>query len=93
MKEGKSKRKALAVGILAVVLVLAALLALVLTQCMGGQGTANSVPTTVPVTEPEAIELYWNMDRAQYHGKSEAGMSSRTPEEDGYFHIRFFKDG
>ena len=93
MKKGRSNRKALVIGGLAVVLILATVLALVLTQCSGGQEPETSVPTTVPVTEPETYELYWNLDRAEYDGKSEAGMSGRTLEEDGYFHIRFFKDG
>lgn len=50
------------------------------------------VPTAAE--EPaESYALYWNVDRALYDGKSEAGMSSREPAEDGYFHVRFFKDG
>ena len=39
------------------------------------------------------MEIYWNLDRAVYDGMSEAGMSSRMPESDGYFHIRMFRDG
>lgn len=38
-------------------------------------------------------DLYWNVDRAQYDGKSEGGMSSRGKNPDGYYHVRFFKDG
>ena len=41
----------------------------------------------------ENYELYYNLDLEVYGGKSEAGMSSRVPAEDGYFHINFFLDG
>ena len=84
-------KKALLVGILAAVVVLAAVLALVLTQCTGSQPAETTVPTTEDSVE--TYELYWNLDMAEYAGKSEAGMSSRKPESDGYFHIRFFHDG
>ena len=38
-------------------------------------------------------ELREHVDLAEYRGKSEAGMSSRAPEADGYFYIRFFTEG
>ena len=91
MKDGKRNSKALLVGIFAAVLVLAGLLVLLLTQCTGGQETAAT--TAAPTTEPQVCDIYWNMDRQAYDGKSEAGMSSRVPEDDGYWHIRFFLDG
>ena len=88
---GKS-RKSLIIGIVAAVVLLAVLLVLLLTQCTGGEEAAT-VPSTTTEAQTETYELYWNLDRAEYDGKSEAGMSSRMPESDGYFHVRFFKDG
>ena len=58
----------------------------------GNQGAEPTVATDPVPTGPRA-NLYWNLDRALYDGKSEAGMSSRKPASDGYFHVRFFKDG
>ena len=62
------------------------------------QALTTAVPTTVPQTtaapEPELAEgVYWNLDRKEYAGKSEAGMSSRTPGEDKLYHVRFLHDG
>ena len=95
MSKQGSGRKSLIIGIIAAVVILAVLLVLLLTQCIGANEGANSetVQTTAPVDEVPTYDLYWNVDRAQYDGKSEAGMSSRNPESDGYFHVRFFKDG
>lgn len=95
MEQKKTGKKALLVGVIAAVAVLAAVLGLVLTQCQGGQAaqpTTTAPESTAPQVR-ESYDLYWNLDRAEYDGKSEAGMSSRTPESDGYFHVRFFKDG
>jgi len=92
--QGKS-RKSLIVGIIAAVVVLALVLVLLLTQC-SGNGAGAGATTTAPTTDGAEVpgyDLYWNVDRAEYDGKSEAGMSSREPAEDGYFHVRFFKDG
>ena len=55
--------------------------------------TTTTAPAASEGGAAEQFDLYWNMDRALYDGKSEAGMSSREPAEDGYFHVRFFKDG
>ena len=90
-KQGKS-RKSLVVGILATVVLLSALLVVVLSACTG----TEPAPTTEPSVSSDVVEkaeLYWNIDRALYDGKSEAGMSSRQQESDGYFHIRFFYQG
>ena len=90
-KQGKS-RKSLVVGILATVVLLSALLVVVLSACTG----TEPAPTTEPSVSSDVVEkaeLYWNIDRALYDGKSEAGMSSRKIGSDGYYHIRFFKDG
>lgn len=90
-KTGKS-RTPLIVGIIAAVVILAGLLVVLLTQCTGTQTatTNTTAPTQQEITD---VTLYWNLDRAQYDGKSEAGMSSRTMGSDGYYHIRFFVDG
>ena len=91
-KQGKS-RMPLIVGIIAAVVILAALLVLLLTQCTGGETAATTAPSASEDTGVETYEIYWNMDRKEYDGKSEAGMSSRVAESDGFFHVRFFKDG
>lgn len=62
------------------------------------QQPSTAVPTTVPETtappEPVLAEgVFWNLDRQEYAGKSEAGMSSRTPGEDGLYRVRFFRKG
>ena len=82
-KSGKS-HKSLIVGIVGAVVVLAVLLTVLLTQCMG-QEPAATAPTVEPTEQmqPGTYTLYWNLDRAQYDGKSEAGMSGRMPESDG----------
>jgi len=89
--QGKN-RKGLKFGILAAVVVLT--MVLCLAGCNNEQAEGETTaPTTSVGGETEQLDLYWNMDRALYDGKSEAGMSSREPGEDGYFHVRFFKDG
>ena len=94
MQNAGKSRKPLIIGIIAAVAVLAVVLVLLLTQCTGGQTGETTVPsTTVATDEVPTYELYWNVDRAEFDGKSEAGMSSRMPESDGYFHVRFMKDG
>jgi len=86
-------KKTLIVGIVAAVAILAVVLCLLLVRCDGDtQPAATSAPETTQAQTVDAT-LYWNVDRALYDGKSEAGMSSRMPEEDGLFHIRFFVDG
>jgi len=93
MQNAGKSRKPLIIGIIAAVVVLAVLLALVLTQCVGGNPAATTDPNATGSTEVPTYQLYWNVDRAEYDGKSEAGMSSRMPESDGYFHVRFILDG
>ena len=74
-------------------------LACVLVLLVCGLAACKSEPgavTTAAPTEPAQdlpLEVYWNLDRALYDGMSEAGMSSRMPETDGYFHVRMFRDG
>jgi len=92
MSKQGSSRKSLIIGIIAAVVVLGVLLAVLLTQCTGGQGSTESTAQPTGEEIPK-YELYWNLDRAEYEGKSEAGMSSRQQESDGYFHIRFFLEG
>ena len=86
------KKKYLLIGIACAVVILAVLLGLVLTQCAGGQGE-DTTPSTDAVGAAESYTLYWNLDRGIYGGKSEAGMSSRKPEADGIYYVRFFQDG
>ena len=93
MSNKASNRKPLIVGIIAAVVILAALLGVLLTQCTPGGGGASTPETTAAKPVIENADLYWNVDRALYDGMSEGGMSSRRPESDGYFHVRFFKDG
>ena len=89
----KKSRKPLIVGIVAALIVLAGLLALVLTQCTGSEPAATTAVPTTEAPAPEGYEIYWNLDRALYAGQSEGGMSSRMLEADGYFQIRFLLDG
>ena len=94
MSSQSKSRKGLVVGIIAAVVVLIAVLGLVLARCSGEQaGTNVTTAATTVAEEAERVDLYWNIDRKLYDGKSEAGMSSREPGEDGLFHARFFKDG
>ena len=99
MSNGSKSRKNLWIGIAAIIVLLAAALAVVLLVGSGGDaqpGADGTAATTSNVTEPivhSEYDLYWNLDRALYDGKSEAGMSSREPAEDDLFHVRFFKDG
>ena len=82
-------------GFLAAIVVLTMILCLVMAGCNNEQAAATTTAPAATTGEQgtEQVDLYWNIDRAQYDGKSEAGMSSREPAEDGYFHVRFFKDG
>jgi hypothetical protein len=93
MKNSGKSRKALVAGVVAAVVILATVLALLLVRC-GGQETAAPTETTgkAPAATP-TYALYWNVDRALYDGKSEAGMSSRAPDADGCFSVRFILDG
>ena len=90
--ENRKNSKALLFGILGTVVVLAAVLGLMLMGCTPEQGSSTA-PTTLAAEQAAEYQLYWNLDRAEYEGKSEAGMSGRMPESDGYFHIRMFHDG
>ena len=92
MSNHATSRKSLWMVLLAAVVVLT--MVLCLAGCNNEQAEGETTAPTASVGgETEQLDLYWNMDRALYDGKSEAGMSSREPGEDGYFHVRFFKDG
>ena len=95
MSKQEKGRKPLLIGIIAAVVILAVLLAFLLMNCTGDQGDNGPSASATEATSDEVPEyqLYWNLDRAEYDGKSEAGMSSRMPESDGYFHVRFFCEG
>ena len=78
MQKQEKSRKPLIIGIIAAVVILAALLALLLTQCVGkgkpeATTTAPVTTTETPAEEVPGYTLYWNADRAEYDGKSEAG--------------------
>lgn len=88
----KKSGKKLAVGILAAVMVLLAAVGLLM-GCTGEAGSAQATASEATQAQTVDTTLYWNVDHDQFAGKSEAGMSSRQPEADGYFHIRFFVDG
>lgn len=69
------------------------LLACGLAACKSEPGAVTTAPLATEPAQDIPLEIYWNLDRALYDGMSEAGMSSRMPETDGYFHIRMFRDG
>ena len=93
MSNQVTSRKSLWMALLVAVMVLT--VALCFAGCNNEQADVQTTApaTTVGTGEAERVDLYWNLDRALYDGMSEAGMSSREPGEDGYFHVRFFKDG
>ena len=93
-KEGKS-RKSLLIGVIAAVVILAGLLALVLTQCVGGQGDTTTPPTTTAATEPsDELALYWNVDRHNFEIVDDSlDTTGRKPADDGFYHVVFAKDG
>ena len=65
-----------------------------LAACKSEPGAATTAaPLATEPAQDLPLEVYWNLDQELYDGKSEAGMSSRMPESDGYFHVRLFKDG
>ena len=82
-KEATGKKK----GWLWLVLILAVLLiggAVAAVALLGGEEAP-----------PEQVrpDLYWNVDRHMYAGKSETGLSGRMPEADGQYHFRFAYNG
>ena len=57
-------------------------------------GSTESVDETDEPIEDAEIQLFWNVERLQYAGRSEAGTSSRTPDkQDGYYHLLFSVNG
>lgn len=53
-------------------------------------------PEVAPIPEKEVVgdlTLAWNIYRADYAPGGRADQSSRTPEEDGYYHVVFAVDG
>ncbi|MBP5224533.1 MAG: hypothetical protein J6Z38_03010, partial [Lachnospiraceae bacterium] len=59
--------------------------------------TTEAPTTEEPTTEDVDFgdyQVFWNIDRDEYNGQSEIGLSSRTPDPtDGYYHILFAVDG
>lgn len=71
------------------VIVLAAVLAvvgIVLAVVLAGQ---RSDPASVS----GRVQLYWNIDRMTYTENSESGLTTREPQPDGLYRIRFALDG
>lgn len=94
-KQGKS-RKPLIIGVIVALVVLAALVALLLTQCFGGNPNETSAPSTEGTTAPPVLtyELYWNADRKDYIATGEdVGLTLREPKDDGYYHVLFAYNG
>lgn len=65
MSEQTKSRKPLIVGVIAAVVLLGVLLALVLTQCTGGQNPTESTPeqTTAATEGTPTYDIYWNLIR------------------------------
>ena len=93
----KGNKKALIVGIVGIVLAILLLagLALLVIPLFSTPSPQANEATPTETTAPQVLgyDLYWNLDREQFDGKSEGGMSSREPSSDGYFYIRFLLDG
>lgn len=77
----------------AIILVTAAIVFLIIHNMTNNITPLPEQPEAPEAAEPLNYDVYWNIDRTIHEGQSEEGLSSRTPEEDGYYHIRFFKDG
>lgn len=88
MKKQEAKKSTKWILLAAGLVVLLALAGLLIVMFTGGQGAQ-----TDPTGTGEVATLYWNIDRDQYAGKSEAGLSSREKGDDGYYHIMFAVDG
>ena len=95
MKQGNKKALILGiVGVVLAILLVAAVAILVIPQFgASGSQAGNADPTETTATQVLDYDLYWNLDRAEYEGKSEGGMSARVQESDGFFTIRFLLDG
>ena len=94
MDKQKKRVGGLVAGVAAAVVILAVVLILLLPRCSGEAPSATTGTTAATeAVSDNAYTLYWNLDRAEYDGKSEGGMSSREMEDDGLFHIRMFCDG
>ena len=85
MKKESTKKSKLGL-ILAICLVAALAVGGVLLAVLGF-GDRQQGAATGPV------KLYWNVDRELYWGKSSTGFSSREPDADGVFRIKFAVDG
>ena len=90
-QEATKKNKKLVwliVGLVALLLVVGAVLAILL---LPGSNQQTNEPTGPVGGRPD---LYWNVDRQKYLGDAEsAGLSTREPGEDGLYHIRFAYNG
>ena len=53
-----------------------------------------AAPTQEPLEETKgAVELYWNIDGRSYTENSESGLTTREPDAQGVFTIRFVYNG
>lgn len=78
MKQNSVKRSKLWIWLVAGLTVLLAVLGIVLVLL--GQHTEDA---------PVSNKLYWNIDKNFYTENSETGLSTREPDEDGLFRVRF----
>lgn len=99
LKKQGAKKSKIWILLAAFLVLLLVIVGLVLTMCSGpaadnptGPSTDPTDDTKTPVTG-EVADLYWNVDRLLYAGMSEAGLSSRVPAEDGYYHFTFAFEG
>lgn len=89
MKTEKTKKSWLwwLIGLVAILAAAAVCLALFL------KPAAPSGEPEQPEDIPIVSKLYWNVDMVAYTENSETGLSTREPDENGVFTIRFLCDG
>lgn len=96
---GKKNKKWLWIAIAIAVLLIAAAVAAILVFKPGSKADGDGDPTgtvseQTPGDEIPASAVYWNLDRIQYTQDPEAaGLSTRTPGEDGLYTFRFASEG
>ncbi len=92
-KKGKRKLIPLLLILLAILLAAGTAAFLLLGDVFGGEGkdpTGESTLTTIPAGN---WKIAWNVDRLDYIGKSEGGLSSREKDGSGFYNMMFAVDG